>query len=101
MTMLLSKLYSSNIDNNSPYLSAVKDKIVKLSWNWKEIPPKKSILFVRKPWYPRLRVPLLKIMSLSASREPTLSTDGKHKSSPDRMIDVYLIETQLYKDDAE
>lgn len=32
---------------------------------------------------------------------PTLSTDGKHKSSPDRMIDVYLIETQLYKDDAE
>lgn len=31
----------------------------------------------------------------------TLSTDRKHKSSPDRMIDVYLIETQLYKDDVE
>lgn len=30
MTMLLSKLYSSNIDNNSPYLNAVKDKTVKL-----------------------------------------------------------------------
>jgi hypothetical protein len=35
------------------------------------------------------------------SAGPTLSTDGKHKSSSNRMIDVYLIETQLYKDDAE
>ncbi|KAK1121772.1 hypothetical protein K0M31_010083 [Melipona bicolor] len=32
---------------------------------------------------------------------PTPAFGGKHKSSPDRMIDVYLIETQLYMDGAE